>query len=77
MTDSPDEDDDENVSTQLFPASFPSELHVPKLEKYSTRDMVKSRRCRLTFGPITDNRTGKKIKLCNVPNRMIPKYIRK
>ncbi len=38
---------------------------------------AKSKRCLLSGGPITLNKTGKNIRLCNVPNAMIPKYIRK
>ena len=63
---------DVNVKTQLL-AFWVLQLNEGKK---SPLDDSK-RRCRLTAGPIILKSTGKNIKLCNVPKRMIPKYMRK
>lgn len=73
--------EEEKVSTQFFAPLFatgsPWLLQALKEVKYSLLRDININRCRLTFGPMTLRRTGRKMRLCSVPKAMMPRYMRK
>lgn len=63
-----EDDDDEKVRMHLAWL-----LVVP----ITHSDCVRYRRWRFSDGPMTLRSTGKKMRLCSVPNAIMPRYIRK